>query len=257
MSGRILGKNLLKASGIVSEVTTSGYPAKNLVNGRTSNQAGFTYGVTGEVVFDLGSSVNYSGKTLGIGIAKHNLGNTTSTLTIAFSADNSTYSGSTSFNITTNFPQILELSYSSSFQYVRIRVTNNDSQAYVSDLTFNEVIDIQSGQPVGYSSPFWSLGDEVISNVTRGGELAGVTIINKPKQFKINISKVDMADTVVMPALLNIMFAGAFYFKWATLSEDGIDGEVTYCWVKNKMPQIKHDTVTTVGTVIDCEGIVW
>ncbi len=257
MSGRILGSNLLKAASIVSETTTSGYPAKNLVNGRTSNQAGFTYGTTGEVVFDLGASVNYSGKTLGIGIAKHNLGSTTSTLSIAFSADNSTYSSATSFNMTTNFPQILTLTYSSSFRYVRFRVTNHDSQAYVSDLTFNELIDTKSGQQSGYVSPFWAFNDEVVSSVTRTGELAGLTFITKPRQFKINLQKLELSDFSILTTLTNMILSGPFYFRWATTEDDGIDGEVAFCWIKNKMMQIKYDSVTTVGTSFDCEGIVW
>lgn len=253
MSGRILGNNYLKGATVLSSNAQSSYPAANMVDGRTNRQAAFSVNASPRVVvFDMLSSFAVDA----VGIAKHNLGSVGASLLVEVSADNSTYTTLIYEAITSDSVLYFEAAAAITGRYVRVSVSGHDETAYISDITVGAFVSVISGQPVGFVSPYWGYKDEVRSNITRGNELAGITVINKPREFRISISKVALADEAVFYNVEAATRAGPFYFKWATLDEDGIDGEAAFCWLKNSFFSTRFDSFVTRGATIDCMGFV-
>lgn len=253
MSGRILGNNYLKGATILSSNAESGYPAANMVDGRTNRQAAFAVNASPRVVvFDMLSAFNCSA----VGVAKHNLASVGASLLVEVSADNSTYSTLIDEAISSDGVLYFEPETSRTGRYVRVSVSGHDDTAYISDITVGDSVSILCGQPVGFVSPYWGYKDQILSNITRGNELAGITVINKPREFKISLSKIAIADEQVFYDVETATKSGPFYFKWAVLDEDGIDGEAAFCWLKNSFFSTRFDSFVTRGATIDCMGFV-
>lgn len=248
----ILGSNFLSGATILSSGADASYPAANMVDGRTNTQAGFLAGATRVVVFDLGIAKESDA----IGIAKHNLGTVGATVFIETSPDNSNWWSRFTLAFTNDAVRWARQTPSQTHRYVRVSISGHSGTAYISDLTFGKNIETTTGQPIGYVAPYDGFKTQVISNVTRGNELAGLTLVSRPKEFKIHIEKVAREDFDAFADLIySAVTDGPFYFKWATLtsSDGGIDGKSAFCWLKT-MPQAKYDGTTTRGIVIDCMG---
>lgn len=251
MSSRILGGNLLASATITSSGADASYPAANMVDGRTNRQAGFLTGATRQVVFDLGIAQEVNA----LGIAKHNLGTMGATIDIETSDDNSTYYSLFSEEITSDDVQYFEAGTSHTRQYIRVSISGHGGTAYISDLTIAKYISTTTGQPVGFVDPVDAFNDQITSNVTRGNELAGISITARPKQFKINARNIPAAGFDAFAALVySVVTAGPFYFKWAVMAEDGYDGRPAFCWLRDKMPDTKWDGAASKGMIIDVMG---
>lgn len=257
MASRILANGFYLNAAIVTDETLSGFPASNLIAGRTNRQAGFEVGAARNVVFDLGADTTLTGITFGLGIAKHNLGTVAASVIIGVSDDNvpANFNTEQTFAITSDDVQYKEFSISGSWRYIRVRISGHTGNAYVSNLSFNVPLIFPGGQPVGFVDPVEGFKDEIRSNVTRGNELAGLSVISRPKEFRISSNKVNTGDFDTFAAsLYDIVAAGPFYFKWATTAEDGIDSRPAFCWLKDKMPATRFDTATTKSMSFDCMG---
>ncbi len=251
MSSRILGANLLAAATITSSGAASSYPATNMIDGRTNRQAGFLTGATRQVVFDLGTATEINA----MGIAKHNLGTIGATIDVETSSDNSTYYSIFSEEITSDNVLYFETATSHTRRYVRVSISGHGGTAFISDLTIGKYISTGTGQPVGFVDPVDAFNDQITSNVTRGNELAGISISAKPKQFKINARNIPASSFDAFAALVYaVVTSGPFYFKWAILAEDGYDGRPAFCWLRDKMPDSKWDGACSKGMTIDVIG---
>lgn len=250
MSGRILGNNYLKGATVLSSNAQSSYPAANMVDGRTNRQAAFSVNESPRVVvFDMLSSFAVDA----VGIAKHNLGSVGASLLVEVSADNSTYTTLIDEAITSDSVLYFEAAAAITGRYVRISVSGHDETAYISDITVGKYIDTTTGQPVGYIPPSRSWNDQIMSNITRGNELAGITIIPKPLEFKINIQKINSESGSIFPDINSVIRSGPFYFLWANSEEDNISASAVFCWAKSSF-KVRYDSYTTLGAVIDCMG---
>lgn len=255
MAGRLLGLNYLRSGQATitsSSNIISGYPAANMVEGRTSTQTGFTANTTGEVVFDFGSTRNVTA----FGIAKHNLASVGATLNIAVSTNNSSYTTAYNAAVSSDAVDYQEFSQSHACRYVRVRVSGHTAAAYIGNLTVGEFVSTGSGQKIGFVAPFWAFRDEIVSSVTRGNDLSGYTVIKKPREFKLNIDFVALDNEGVYAYLLNAINVGPFYYKWAVASEDGINAANVYAWPKSGYPNLRFDTHYTRAVSLDCLGIV-
>lgn len=250
MSSRILGNNYLRSATITVSGADAAYPASNMVDGRTNTQAAFLTGATRDVIFDLGSSREINA----FGCAKHNLADVGANITVQTSTDASTWN--------TRFLEIpltnrvfMLWTTSVTHRYVRVRISGHTGTAYISDVTVGKVVDTADGQPVGFVEPLYAYTDEVRSNITRGNELAGITIVSKPREFKINVSNTDYSSPII-DNIVTAVTTGPFYFQWANGTEDGIHGRAAFCWLKNRMFQTRFDTIRTRAATIDCMGFV-
>lgn len=251
MSSRILGSNLLSDATIVSSDADAAYPATNMVDGRTNRQAGFLTGATRQVVFDFGADTEING----CGIAKHNLGSVGATIDIETSDDNATYYSLFAEEITSDDVQYFEAASSHNRRYLRVTISGHGGTAYISNLTIGLVINTLTGQPVGFVDPIDAHNDQITSNITRGNELAGISIISRPKQFKISARNIPASTFDDIAArIYEVVRSGPFYFKWAVTAEDGYDGRPAFCWIRDKMPDTKWDGPASKGMTIDVMG---
>lgn len=255
MSSRILGASWLKSATITAEDTMTGYEAYKMSDGRTSSQAGFAVGASRVVTYEYASGLDITTSSIAVGVAKHNLGTRTANLLIEVSEVAGVWETLLNQAFTSNSPQVFEVTTTLSvWNYVRVTVSDHGGSVYISDLTIGEYVDTTRGQPVGFVVPAYAFRHEVRSNITKGNELAGLTIIKKPKEFKINIEHVDTFTLApIILKILNIIDDGPFYFKWANTAEDGYDGSVAFCWLKT-YPQVRYDGLTTRATTLDCIG---
>jgi hypothetical protein len=255
MASRILPIGLYNGATVLSETTLSGFPASNMLNGKTNYQAGFEVGADRSVVFDMGESINLTGVSLAVGIAKHNLFTVTASIVLAGSADNVSYTTISTLTPASDGVQYWPVTISASYRYIRITVTGHGGNAYIANFSFGTPVVFPSGQPSGFVDPTQGFRDDVRSNVTRGNELAGLTIISRPKEFKISANKVPFADfDTFADQLFSAVSAGPFYFKWANTTEDGIDAAPAFAWLKDKMPASRWDGILSKSLNFDCMG---
>lgn len=256
MASRIMGGTLSRAATVVSSGALSTHPAGQMLDGRTSTQAGFAIGAAREVVLDLLNEKSINA----FAIAKHNLDSVAATIAV--------YSGTSSTGPWTLQGSIVFTSAIStsahhcdfvstvSTRYIKVAISGHVGTAYISDFTVGEWINTTTGQPVGFITPYWAQTGRVTSNVTRGNELAGLTIESGPREFKIYIQRVEYFGGLepIAQSIYNAITTGPFYFLWAT-AEDGFpDAALSFCWLKSSVPQIKWDGFTTTGLTIDCQG---
>lgn len=255
MAGDILGNNKLWSADIEGTPDSlSTHPAENMTDGRTNTQAGFATGADRHVIYDFGADVTIDS----VGIAKHNLGSTGCTITLATGPSfEGPWTDFYSASPETNSVFFDWFGDDETLRYMRVSFSGHGGTVYVSDLTVGYSFSITVGQPVGWVTPFNAYPGEMTSNTTRGNELAGLTMMPTSRDFRIHIEKIWWEDAgAIHDAMQSVLENGPFYFKWANTFEDGIDGGPAFCWLRGKMPQIKWDSSVTRGMIADCRGIV-
>lgn len=255
MASRILPVGIYNGASVLSEATLSGFPASNMLTGKTNYQTGFEVGADRTVVFDMGEDVDFDGVPLAIGIAKHNLFSVGASVVFAASADNSTYSTIATITPSSDGVQYVPVTISSEYRYIRATVTGHGGTAYIANFSFGQTVEFPGGQPSGFVDPTQGFKDDVRSNITRGNELAGLTIISRPKEFKVSANKVPFSEfDSFASALFTVVSSGPFYFKWANTEEDGIDAAPAFAWLKDKMPASRWDGTLSKSVTFDCMG---
>lgn len=253
MAGSILGASLLASASIVSSDALSGYPATNWSDNRTTTQTGFATGATRRVVYDFGAAQTFSA----VGIAKANVHTASADLVVEGSANGSTWTEVFSKSYSSIFDQVIYEEFTPvNYRYVRLSFSGHTGTLYISDLTLGAHLKIK-GQPSGWTEPKNAHKDQIVSNVTRGNELAGLSFYSYPKEFKIHIANLTISESDALAWPLGIaVLSGPFYFKWANASEDGIDGAPAFCWLKNQLPQSPWSSLNRIDITIDCMGFV-
>ncbi len=231
MAGFILWENHLRGATIVSESTLTNFGASNMVDGKTSTQAGFAGGATRSVPFDLGTAKPVD--TICVG--RHNgIDSTSAFVRLYGSDDNISYSSvslAVSINTRTKFNY---LSFTpASYRYYRVDVTSlgNNIDLYIADVSIGEKLDLERPQKHGFIPPEFADGDQIISNVTRGQNLAGITVKPGLKKVKFNL----------------FYYSESFFTRWLDFTEsvkrypcyiewDDIE-TLFYGWPTKRIPQ--------------------
>ena len=241
--------DLLRDGTIIGEDTLAGFPLSNALDGRTTSQAGFEGNGTAKIqTVDLGSAMAFDF----VAMARHNLSNA-STVNIQGSNDNILYTPISSLApISDDKPFIVQLG-AQSYRYVRLIFVSPTEDLYVSDITVGEIFQWPIEQPTGFTIPRWSDNDEVSPNRTRGGELAGLSIITKPKTASISLrfQEISFFDTSWDNFVSNIK-RYPFYFMWTESRPD----EVMFGWLPKgqSVPKPSYSNTTLLRTSFNMEG---
>ena len=173
MAGRILYNNLLRSSTVISSQADAGYPAANSLDGRTTTKTGGGAG-TFEIRYDFGAAAAFDT----LCIARHNFSSLASTtVELLGSSDNATYTTLTSgANAITSDKNIFIDLGAQSYRYVMLRIESPSGLATFADVAVGPKLALERSQRHGFLKPGMADGDKIISNITRGRELAGLTI---------------------------------------------------------------------------------
>lgn len=188
MAKFMLWENVLRNATIVSEQTLSNFGAANMLDGKTSTQAGFAGGQQSDVIFDTGEATTVD--TLCVG--RHNGRDSTSMFVKVYGSDDNisytylTLIGSLSLRETFNYGLITT---PQTYRYFKIEVTSlgPDIDAYIADISLGVRLDLERSQKHGFTPPQFADGDQIIPNVTRGQNLAGLTVKQGLKRVKFDL----------------------------------------------------------------------
>lgn len=229
MPGFILYRNEIDGATVVSEATKSGFPISNAVDGVTATKAGIVADSTDkDIIIDFGSPKTLSA----FAVFGHNGGGSISAFVSVWgSADNSTYTqlGSTQ---TVNESGVKYHTFSAaSYRYVRLRFNVTGGDFYFSDFIVTERLELERSQRHGFIKPEFADGDTITPNLTRGENLAGLTIKTAPSRAKFDL----------------FYYSESFFSDWleltATMKTRPIyivydDGEKAfYCWPYKDIPK--------------------
>ena len=232
MAGFMLWENALRGATIVSEQTLTSFGASNMTDGKTSSQAGFSGGQVSSVVFDLATATTIDTMCVG----RHNgIDSTSMFVKLYGSDDNASYTYLdffVSLNSRTKFNYYLS-STSKTYRYYKVEVTTlgNNIDAYIADISIGERLDLERSQKHGFTPPEFSDGDHIIPNVTRGRNLAGLTVKQGLKRVKFDF----------------FYYHQSFFTRWLEFTESvkrypcyilWNDVETLfYCWPTKKIPE--------------------
>lgn len=172
--------NLLRAATVVSEDTITNFEFINCLDGRTSSQVGLATGASRDIVVNLGSAKTFSA----VCVAAHNLNGVT--LTVAGSTDNVSYTDINSIVYDNNYVRCDSIT-SSAYQYVRFRFSGHAANVYISDLFLGGSLDLLYGVPHGWTPPEQADADEIETNMTGNGSIAGISVTRKPKPVRLKL----------------------------------------------------------------------
>lgn len=218
--------NILRASTVtvVSEDTETGNEFANCIDGGTWSKMGLLSGATRDVVIGLGGSTSFNYFCA----ANHNLSG--STLVIAGSNDNSSYTDIQTINFTNNTVQAIEITQSS-YSYVRFRFSGMAGTVYIADMWLGVALEIPEGVPVGFVPPEQYDDDEIRTNITGAGALAAIDVKTNPKKCQFDLKDIESSwFSANWVSLLEGMKQYPAYFLWA-------DGQRTMYFVFDRKPR--------------------
>jgi len=238
MAGRILYNNLLRSATVLSDTTATGFGPSNSLDGRTSTFSKMAAGTDQNIVYDFGSAKSFDSFAL----ARHNFGANTY-ITVQGSADNITYTNIiTSVNVIYDKNIFKDLG-SQSYRYVKILWTDTSQEMVFADVFIGPSLELQRSQLHGFTRPGLSDGDSVIANVTRGKELAGLTIRPNPERVRFTMPYYTSAWLSEFISLRDTMKEYPIYMIWdITRSETPFTGgePAFYCWPTKSLPAPKY-----------------
>jgi len=239
MVGRILWDNFLRTSSVIEDIyTVSGFDASKSLDGRTTTFTMFNPGIS-QIVYDLGSQKNFNT----LCIARHNIGPTSGYFLLYGSNDNITYTPI----IGNTYPQIGKNIFvdlgGQFYRYVRFTVSDFTKQTYLADISVGQALEMQRSQKHGFIRPGLVDDDVIISNVTRGRELAGLSVIENMQRiiFDLPYYTKDWLDN--WKNLTQVMKWFPIYIIWDINRNDHPFGNSTggepafYCWPTKKVPE--------------------
>lgn len=244
----ILYKNKLRDTAnytVLTDDTIANYGIANAYDGRTNTQAGFT-GTDQEIVLDFAAAETIDA----IGLARHNLGTDSGTLTLESSTDNVSYTVRATISPSDDKVTLTEFA-SVSARYWKIKVTAG-STVYIADIFLSEKLALERSQRFGFLKPEYSDNDKVTPNVTRGNNIVGIDVQQKPKRVVFNLFYYSAAWFSVWSELVSEVKLHPVYILWAD-SEQAF-----YCWPNGAIPKPVYSAqVTNRYTVaLDMQGFI-
>lgn len=234
----ILCENHLRGATILEDETDDFTQA---LDGRLTTQATMPQASGDRYVrLDCGSAVTVDTMCM----ARHNLGSITGDLQLYRSSDDVTYNAvfdgaNWLFN---SFPgdtdkALLDTFTAETYRYWRIEVWNQDADFTVADFAIGERIDLERDQKHGFIKPDWADGDRIMANVTRGNNLAGLTVKEGFKRCKFQLfyyseSWFDTNWETITAAMKDY----PIYISFDTNNSE----QLFYCWPTNKMPEPRY-----------------
>jgi len=246
----IFGLNdLLRMGTLVLDESLAGFPFTNAQDGRTDSQAGFTGdGSDYYATIDLGVAIAFDFVAFG----RHNFGSVGATITIETSPDNATWTPVGSITPTTDKP-LMDLNISGNDRYIRLTFNAATEDMYFADVTISEQFEWATELPAAFIIPRWSDNDQLNVNRTRGGQLAGFSVITKPKTTSINLRWQDLSyfDSE-WDDFVSAIKQYPFYFMW----NPDRPTEVMFCWLPtgNSIPTPRFLQENILQTSFSVEG---
>lgn len=240
MAGKILYNNLLRDAAIVLHSMPAGFEPADCVDGRTSTFGKFaaTSGVNSAITYNLGSQQTFDS----IGISRHNFGSNTF-MSVLGSNNGVDYTHiENSYNSFDEKNLYLDLG-SQTYQYIQFALRDDTQDMTWADVFIGPSLDLERSQPHGFTRPGLSDGDQIISNVTRGKELAGLTIKPGVDRAVFTMPLYSSAWLSEWRALRDTMKLYPIYIIWdTTRSETPFTGgePAFYCWPTKSLPAPKY-----------------
>jgi len=225
--GFILYENILRGATILTDETV-GSSASKIVDGRTSSSAKFASGAQRNIYFDCGSA-----KSAGaVAWARSNAGSTSATINIRSSTDNVTYTTRFTENPTTDKVTV-ETGGTYSARYWNIQIDGHTSECFITDLALGVPLTLERDQKGGFISPLYANNDEITPNITRGQNLAGITVKPGIKRVKLRLPYYSSSFYSNWSDLIDVLKTYPVYLKWDKAGTK----EAFYCWPDKKLPQ--------------------
>ncbi|MGB0732414.1 MAG: discoidin domain-containing protein [Pontibacterium sp.] len=238
MAGRILYNNLLRGAGIVTDVTPSGFGPDKSTDGRTTTFSKFNSGINQGITYDLGAQVSFDS----LAVARHNFSSSTY-LTITGSNDGINYTNIVySHNVIYDKNLFINLG-SQSYRYVQFVLTDLSSVMTWADVFIGPSLALERSQKHGFTRPGLADGDTIVSNVTRGKELAGLTVVNGLDRIVFNLPYYSSSWLSEFPALRDTLKQYPIYIIWdISRNETPFTGgePAFYCWPTDGLPRPRY-----------------
>jgi len=227
--GALMYENELRTATVLSDGSV-GSGIANALDGRTSTSAEFATGATREVVFDMGAALFTN--TLCVG--RNNLASAGATIHVEGSSDNVTYTYLYGQAALSSDKIIFKLGTDDTYRYWKIAISNQSKQVFITDVAIGKRDDLQRDQKYGFISPTYADGDKITPNVTRGQNIAGLTVKPGLKRVDLKLYYYTKAYyTSRWAAFSDYIKQYPFYCLWDTnFLEDAF-----YCWPVGAMPQ--------------------
>lgn len=236
--------NLLRGVTVVSEATLANFTLVKGTDGRTSSQVGMASGATRDIIVDFASAQTFTHFAL----ANHNLSGTT--VTLAGSSDNSTYTTVATISVANNYVQTHEFA-SATYRYLRLRFADHTANIYASDIFVGTALALPYGLPFGFVPPEQSDQDAIDVNMTGNGAIAGISVTRKPRQCKVQMQDYDSSwfesNWAAFVASLKLYPA---YFLWAPAKR------AMYFVIDGKVGDLPYTNHTRQSITLSIEGFV-
>lgn len=233
MPGFILAENILESASVFREDSQAGYPIANAFDGRTATKSAIdgTVITANRFIFDLATPTEADC----VCISGHNAADLTQVLvTVYYSDDNvSFYSAMPSeYIVLTDNKAGYHTFDLRSHRYWEIRITPTGStDFYFSDVSLGKRKDLERSQKHGFTKPEFVDNDQITPNLTRGQNLAGLTVKAMPRRVKFDFFYYTEAFFSDWENIIARMKVKPVYILWDDAKQ------VFYCWPSKKMPQ--------------------
>ncbi len=241
MVGRILYNNLLRSAAATGETTASGFPSSQALDGRTTTFCKLPSGTTQLVTWDFGSVKTFDS----LAFARHSFDdNTNINLRISSNGVDWTDIVTTWVPDTTGKNIFIDLG-SQSYRYVRLAITDLTKDMTFADVFIGPSYNLDRSQKHGFIRPGLSDGDTIESNVTRGQELAGITLRRGVEKITYRLHYYSSNWLGEFLSLKETMKQYPVYIIWDTSRAEvpfqGNGGEPAfYCWPDGKLPEPRY-----------------
>lgn len=238
MAGKILYNNLLRGASIVTDVTAGGFGPENSTDGRTTTHSKMASGTNKGITYDLGAQTSFDS----LGVARHNFGSNTY-ITVAGSNNGVDYT-----TILNNFNVIYDKNIyqdlgSQSYRYVQFTLADTSQEMTWADVFIGPSLALDRSQKHGFVRPGLTDGDTIVSNVTRGKELAGLTVVNGLDRIVFTLNYYASAWLGEFLAFRDTLKSYPVYIIWDTSRNETpfTGGEPAfYCWPTSALPQPRY-----------------
>jgi hypothetical protein len=253
MTGRILYNNLLRNDSIVTDVSVTGFGPENAYDGRTTTFVKYNSGTNQGTTYDLGAQLSFDS----LAIARHNMG-ANSYIKVTGSNNGVDYTNIiTSYNVIYEKNIFVDLG-SQSYRYVQILFSDTTQEKTMSDIFLGPSYSLDRSQKFGFTRPGLSDGDQLITNVTRGKELAGMTIKSGLDRIVFNLPYYSSAWLGEFLEFRDTMKQYPIYIIWDTSRNETpfTGGEPAfYCWPR-RLPEPKYSKGIQgyYDIILDMEG---
>jgi hypothetical protein len=169
----------------------------------------------------------------------HNMSDTNSALTLAYSSDDVTYTDFLTITPSDNDNVMRYSTTSQSYRYWRLTITNCAATTKITNLFIGSALDLQTGAAIGFTPPAFGRTDRVLRGITEGGQFTGATLLSHELTSTIKASYLPASwvDTNYEALRAHVMTKPFFYCWDYTNHSD----EVAYCWLAgNAVPQLRY-----------------